>query len=136
MLSSREVWHAVLLTLPNTAAPDIVPFHSSEDADFKALAVKATRGFHNWTSGLPKPTRRTRFYLPESWRRLERIFLVPGGRYFFYFEEKSFECFDIGWNNVITKHKLEGARLLGYGLEVGEGGQFMRLSLTELCVDE
>lgn len=142
LVSDRKVWYTVLLQLPPKFAPKIGPFDTRLDANYRALAVGAVRGFHNWmpsTSAIaPQPMRRIGpCHLPEGWRHPARVRLVPGtdSRYLIEFRNTSFHCFDIERDEVTVEYELDCNELLGYGLELQthyRGSIRMRVALTVL----
>ncbi|KAI5123469.1 hypothetical protein M0805_008839 [Coniferiporia weirii] len=108
IVTDREIWLAVLHRLPRESAPSTTPYQKREEADFRELAVKAVRGYRNWTSEHPKPLRHCRLNVlqPKEMRRDLR--LLPGGRYIMYFlnRTKSLHCFDIIRNAYVLEREL------------------------------
>ncbi|KAH8096922.1 hypothetical protein DFH11DRAFT_1554897 [Phellopilus nigrolimitatus] len=95
LIARREVWIAVLHRLPRESMPSIAPHERRDEADFRELAIRAMRGYRNWTSNSPKPSRRVRLDVLNHRSRLIDPQLLPDKRHMLYFWEHKLCCVDV-----------------------------------------
>ncbi|KAL5492670.1 hypothetical protein ACEPAI_4117 [Sanghuangporus weigelae] len=118
--SHSEVWYAVALGLPRELFPSILPGQTREETDVRSLALRALRGYRNWTSDSPKPIWRRAIAIERSHclRMLTDPQLLPGGRFFLYFADETLYCFDVDKNKYLLERKNPLLELLGSGFEL------------------
>ncbi|KAH8104306.1 hypothetical protein DFH11DRAFT_163094 [Phellopilus nigrolimitatus] len=85
LIARQEVWIAILHRLPRESMPSIAPHERRDEADFRELAIRAVRGYKNWTSSSPKPSRRVRLSVIEPGSMLADPRLLPDRKHMVYF---------------------------------------------------
>ncbi|KAL5536671.1 hypothetical protein ACEPAF_494 [Sanghuangporus sanghuang] len=131
LVSDSEVWHAVALGLPRELFPSILPGQTREETDVRTLALRALRGYKNWTSDSPKPIWRRAIAVERSHclRMLTDPQLLPGGRFFLYFADETLYCFDVDKNKYLLERKNPFLELLGSGFELRSDKNILTICL-------
>ncbi|KAI5123470.1 hypothetical protein M0805_008840 [Coniferiporia weirii] len=132
LVANREVWFTAVLRLPREASPSIAPHQTSEEADFRKLAVKAIRGYKNWTSEHPTPLHRRSLDLSPAMLRRSELQLLPGGRYMIYFLAQTMCCFDVVRNQYVVKYELDQADFLNFVYDMNSDGTSVRTFIASM----
>ncbi|KAH8110712.1 hypothetical protein DFH11DRAFT_735538 [Phellopilus nigrolimitatus] len=127
LIARREVWIAVLHRLPRESMPSIAPHERRDEADFRELAIRAVRGYRNWTSNNPKPSRRVRLSVREPSSVLADPRLLPDKRHMVFIWKNKLCCLDVEQDVYVLERGNNHAQFLFFTYSMNPTGESVKI---------
>ncbi|KAH8108650.1 hypothetical protein DFH11DRAFT_1077629 [Phellopilus nigrolimitatus] len=129
LVKRREVWIAILHRLPRESMPSIAPHERRDEADFRELAIRAVRGYKNWTSSSPKPSRRVWLSVLDPESMLTNPRLLPDKRHIIYFWNDKLCCVDVEKDAYVLERNYGLIKCLLFTYSMNPTGESVKISI-------